>query len=64
MRAKRDDIHDCVVITYQSFGWDKKISSKQVRGIFLAGAIGIEPTLRESEARVLPLHQAPAMRGL
>ena len=30
----------------------------------LAGAIGIEPTLRESEARVLPLHQAPPIASL
>ena len=30
----------------------------------LAGAIGIEPTLWESEAHVLPLHQAPVMFAL
>ena len=28
----------------------------------LAGAIGIEPTQWESEAQVLPLHQAPSQR--
>ena len=27
----------------------------------VAGAIGIEPTLRESESRVLPLHHAPVL---
>lgn len=27
----------------------------------MAGAIGIEPTLRESESRVLPLHHAPVL---
>ena len=32
----------------------------QVRVFALAGAIGIEPTQWESEAQVLPLHQAPS----
>lgn len=31
-----------------------------VRVFALAGAIGIEPTQWESEAQVLPLHQAPS----
>ena len=30
----------------------------------MAGAIRIELTLRGSESRVLPLHQAPPMRSL
>ena len=34
---------------------------KRARSVFaLAGAIGIEPTQWESEAQVLPLHQAPS----
>ena len=48
------------VIPYQACGLDKKTTSRNL-SFFLAGAIGIEPTLRESEARVLPLHQAPPM---
>ena len=40
-----------------------KISRRFQRDI-LAGAIGIEPTLWESEAHVLPLHQAPVMFAL
>ena len=43
--------------------WIKKSTSRNLSN-FLAGDIGIEPTLRESEARVLPLHQSPAMRSL
>ena len=35
-----------------------------VRGFALAGAIGIEPTQWESEAQVLPLHQAPSLKAL
>lgn len=31
-----------------------------MRVFALAGAIGIEPTQWESEAQVLPLHQAPS----
>lgn len=35
---------------------------KRTQGVHIvAGAIGIEPTLRESESRVLPLHHAPVL---
>ena len=37
-----------------------KETPSQVRVFALAGAIGIEPTQWESEAQVLPLHQAPS----
>ncbi len=37
-----------------------KETPPQVRVFALAGAIGIEPTQWESEAQVLPLHQAPS----
>lgn len=37
-----------------------KETPTQVRVFALAGAIGIEPTQWESEAQVLPLHQAPS----
>ena len=35
-----------------------------MRVFALAGAIGIEPTQWESEAQVLPLHQAPSLKAL
>ena len=38
----------------------QKETPSQVRVFALAGAIGIEPTQWESEAQVLPLHQAPS----
>ena len=41
-------------------GGHKKRTLSQVRVFALAGAIGIEPTQWESEAQVLPLHQAPS----
>ena len=41
-----------------------KNTSANANVFFLAGDIGIEPTLRGSESRVLPLHQSPPMRAL
>ncbi len=39
---------------------NRKTPSQKVKVFALAGAIGIEPTQWESEAQVLPLHQAPS----
>ena len=42
---------------------EKKKHPRSSRGcVALAGAIGIEPTPWESEAHVLPLHQAPTRK--
>ena len=42
----------------------KKNTSANANVFFVAGAIRIELTLRGSESRVLPLHQAPPTRAL
>ena len=47
-----------------NFHCNKNNPLTNVRGFALAGAIGIEPTQWESEAQVLPLHQAPSLKAL
>ena len=53
-----DSIHDCVVITYQSFGLDRK---KQVLRLafFWLGWPDSDRRMRESKSRALPLGDIP-----
>ena len=57
-RADLDDIHDCVVMIYQSFGLDKKIRIL-TNADFLAGALGVEPSSGVLETLILPMNYAP-----
>ena len=54
-----DYIHDCVVITYQSFGLDKKRTKRLLRSFFGWGTGIRTPEMSESESDALPLGDAP-----